>query len=642
MNSHFKIPDTLAFNLEPIKIDEPSSENVLGYYLTSTATIHVEDTPDKPTKKLVDDELNKIAKHLINTNNPQLTISIHGYANRKSDSIERSNKIYKYATQNQNISQSKNVFIRYRWPAQNLIKDDPDLDNPKGNSLGNKVKFAFEALPTLLLGILICTLVLGIVTVALLFFQPTQANLIVTFSSIVLFSGLFGFWLTKLGDASRVLPIIPNGVILVFSAVLIGVIATHQVFLPISSNSLLLMMTVFYVLFLGMILALIALKLVTYPGDRYRATNYAVIDLVEFIKQIERAVIKELCIQAKIPDEECSKIRKIEDLEDKSIKINRIRLSFINHSLGCEVVTQTIRILSDVFDPDLRNEGEPSSNIGSVFSLGRIVLVAPDIPLESILSSRSNFLKSALRRCEEAYVFSNEADLALRLASTAANYFSFPSKTRFRGYKLGNITVRHFVAQDDSRQYKLDKDRNYGILKSENDVDKQPHKNLEIRASNIEHRTIDELLKIEEEKTTLKEETAIANLLTYFDCTDYVDFKGNPVEPNLKDKKAKGILSHALRKSALNLWFDYIVVSIAFFTGIPRRIDVHGGYFQCKFSQQLIYNLAFLGYKESLNSCFNDSTEAFSQACRDQGIQVLLASKPLPNAPIGESPSQYR
>lgn len=150
MNSHFKIPDTLAFNLEPIKIDEPSSENVLGYYLTSTATIHVEDTPDKPTKKLVDDELNKIAKHLINTNNPQLTISIHGYANRKSDSIERSNKIYKYATQNQNISQSKNVFIGYRWPAQNLIKDDPDLDNPKGNSLGNKVKFAFEALPTLL------------------------------------------------------------------------------------------------------------------------------------------------------------------------------------------------------------------------------------------------------------------------------------------------------------------------------------------------------------------------------------------------------------------------------------------------------------------------------------------------------------
>jgi hypothetical protein len=33
MNPHPKISDTLAFNLEPIRIDEPSSENVLGYYL---------------------------------------------------------------------------------------------------------------------------------------------------------------------------------------------------------------------------------------------------------------------------------------------------------------------------------------------------------------------------------------------------------------------------------------------------------------------------------------------------------------------------------------------------------------------------------------------------------------------------------
>jgi rRNA-processing protein FCF1 len=40
-----------------------------------------------------------------------------------------------------------------------------------------------------------------------------------------------------------------------------------------------------------------------------------------------------------------------------------------------------------------------------------------------------------------------------------------------------------------------------------------------------------ELLKIkEEEETKLKEETAIADLLTYFDCTDYVDFEGNPVD----------------------------------------------------------------------------------------------------------------
>ncbi|PSB04597.1 hypothetical protein [Merismopedia glauca] len=112
MNPNPKIPDTLAFNLE--RINETSSENVLGYYLTSTATIHVEDTHDEPSKIFVDDDLNKIAKHLINTDNPQLTISIHGYANKKSDSVERSNKICRYASKNDNISRSSNVFIGYR------------------------------------------------------------------------------------------------------------------------------------------------------------------------------------------------------------------------------------------------------------------------------------------------------------------------------------------------------------------------------------------------------------------------------------------------------------------------------------------------------------------------------------------------
>jgi hypothetical protein len=632
INPNVKIPDTLAFNIEAI---EETSNNILGYYLTSTATIHVEDNPDEPTKESVDEELKKIAKHLVNTDNPQLTISIHGYANKKSDSIGRTQKIYKYANQNPYISESKNVFIGYRWPSQNIIKDDPDINNPQGNSLGNKIKFALEALPTLLLGILISSLGLGIVTVALLLFTPTKASGILTFGAILLISTSISFLLTKLGNASRVLPIVPNGVILLLSAILIGAIATHVISFPINSNSLLVWLTVVYLLFLGIVLALIALKLVTYPGDRFRATNYAVIDLVEFIKQVERAVVKELCNQAKVPDEDCDKVRNIEDVEDESIKKNRIRLSFINHSLGCEVVTQTIRILSDVFDPNLRNEGEPSTNIGSVFSLGRIILVAPDIPLESILSSRSNFLKSALRRCEEAYVFSNEADLALRLASTAANYFSFPSRSRFRGYKLGNVTVKHFVNQDDARNYQLNKNEDYGILKSETDPDRQPYKNLEIRASNIEHRSIEELLEV-------KEETAIADFLTYFDCTDYVDFTGDPIEVDSTNQNPKGIVSHAVGKSALNLWLDYIKISTAFFIGIPRRIDVHGGYFEGKFSQQLIYNLAFLGYKQSLNSYFNDSTDAFSQVCRSKKIQVLLASKPLPNAPTGASPSEYR
>ena len=52
----------------------------------------------------------------------------------------------------------------------------------------------------------------------------------------------------------------------------------------------------------------------------------------------------------------------------------------------------------------------PSNAIGNVFSLRRLVLVAPDIPAETLLSSRGNFLASALSRFDEAYLFSNEGD----------------------------------------------------------------------------------------------------------------------------------------------------------------------------------------------------------------------------------------
>ncbi|MBW4620895.1 MAG: hypothetical protein KME17_16250 [Cyanosarcina radialis HA8281-LM2] len=99
-NPNSKIQDTPAFDLEQIKIDESSSGNVLGYYLTSTATIHVEEPHEEPNKELLDNEINKIAKHLIDTQNPQLTIYIHGYANTKNNSRDRSKIIYKYAAIN--------------------------------------------------------------------------------------------------------------------------------------------------------------------------------------------------------------------------------------------------------------------------------------------------------------------------------------------------------------------------------------------------------------------------------------------------------------------------------------------------------------------------------------------------------------
>lgn len=643
MISKTQISDSIAFDITPI--DKDLSKKVLGYYLVSTATIHVEDTPRKPNKSSVETKIKEIAKYLINSDNPQLTIAIHGYANKESDAQDRYKKIYKYAT---DICTSNNVFIGYRWPAESPSKDDPEPGKSKHNSFFDKIKFALQALPTLLLGILISTLVLGIITVFLLLVKSTVSNLAVTFLSIFLLSALLSFLLSSVGEANRFLPPIPNGLILVFFASLIGAIATRTLAIPINPDSLLVLLAVLFVLFFGVVLALIALRLSTYPGDRYRAGNYGVIDLVEFIRQIDQALIETACKQAGIPKAQWSDIRKI---EDERINKSRVRLSFISHSLGCEVVTQTIRILSDVFEPSSigTSEGnltgkDPSSKIGRVFSLGRLVLVAPDIPVESILSGRANFLRSSLRRCEEAYVFSNEADLALRLASTAANYFSFPARTRFRGYKLGNVTAKHFIDKFDRRNRRLKDDEKYGIINLNKGEDNQPHKNIEVRASNLEHRRLDELLQSEKEESEkqIVEEEAVADFFTYFDCTDYVDFEGEPTKSVPPNGTPKGVVSHAPRRAALNLWWDYIILCFAYFFSIPRHINVHGGYFEGKFSQRLIYGIAFLGFKGFLRENCNGLLNNLSETCQEKGIRVVLASKALPKAPSGDSPCYYR
>ncbi|MEQ8962078.1 MAG: alpha/beta hydrolase, partial [Coleofasciculus sp. C2-GNP5-27] len=178
--------------------------------------------------------------------------------------------------------------------------------------------------------------------------------------------------------------------------------------------------------------------------------NYGVVDLVELIRQIDQAVIER---------------RQSEDI--------RIKLNFLGHSMGCFVVTNVVRILSDVFDTESINK-QPSNYIGRGFSLGRLILVAPDISIDSIMPVRSNFLRSALRRCEEAYLFSNEGDLALRLASTAVNYISFPAKTRFRGYRLGNLTVQRFADQYDYRNQRLT-EKDYGIVNNKNGQIESPY-----------------------------------------------------------------------------------------------------------------------------------------------------------------------
>lgn len=423
---------------------------------------------------------------------------------------------------------------------------------------------------------------------------------------------------TKLGDAINALPILLTGMI--GGSFVLSVITIFLLSKTVGLSALLLPILIVSVLTFAIVLTLILLRLSTYFRDNYRATNYGVLDLVELIRQLDRAVSEKL------------------DLKEPLSKERRIKLSFIGHSMGCFIVTNTIRILSDVFDTSSIAQNPPSE-IGRVFSLGRLVLVAPDIPAESIMPRRANFLRSSLRRCEEAYVFSNEGDLALRLASTTANYFSFPARKRSSGYRLGNVTVKHFQNEHDHANQSLREDA-YGIINLKGGMLEPPFKCLEVRASDREHQSLEELRdgKVQTETIPGAEGDVIANVFTYFDCTDYVDLQDD-LKPSEVADQPRGVVSFALRKAALNL-LDYASLNFSYFKQSLGfgGVNVHGGYFNGQWSQQMIYGLAFLGFRDFLLSL--PQAEPSSQGspeemktrlynlatqCQQKGIQVVLA-----------------
>ncbi|HEY9664084.1 MAG TPA: hypothetical protein V6C65_37005, partial [Allocoleopsis sp.] len=404
----------------------------------------------------------------------------------------------------------------------------------------------------------------------------------------------------------------------------------------------------------SIIFSLVILRVIVYFRDNYRANNFAVPDLVEFIRKLDAAL-----------QEEFSQIH-----PQKEIKVN---LSFIGHSMGGFVATNAIRILSDVFYQDKveQEQGQgrrgrlssptdqlfkpPSSIIGQVFCLKRLVLASPDIPVLTILTGRANFLAASLRRFDEAYLFSNEGDLALRLASTAANYFSFPAKTRSSGYRLGNVTV--------------EPNKGYGIVNLSNLKDFCPQ-NGEIQFRLISPAlkslfvsNIDGVARKDGSAITSLEDFAkrypnyknnhlsIADLFTYFDCTDYIEIadKNDPLFKEFYDeneKYRKFITSkrlkevEALSQKAIEVPRKVVgVLSRAKGAGSrskPRSLtlldyaqlirdyrkgrDVHGGYFAAPFSQKLIYQLAFMGFHEFLTSSYDSNRsnplQQFDQNCK--------------------------
>jgi hypothetical protein len=403
--------------------------------------------------------------------------------------------------------------------------------------------------------------------------------------------------LSVLGSSYEAMPLFIQGLLIGAVVVLLAHIAGALFFLPS-------FLTAFALALIGVIFTLVALRAIVYFRDVYRATNYAVPDLVEIIRQI---------------DAEAARVVAAED-DAKRARRKRISLSFIGHSMGGFIVTSAIRVLSDVFDPEVitttlsgasrregpaadRREGEAavSGKIGNVFTLMRFVLASPDIPGETLLADRANFLSSSLHRFREAYLFSNEGDEVLRMVSTAANYFSFPTKKRTYGYRLGNaeILAKEFGAIESHAV--LDRlrlgDETLGELAGQ--TRRRPHANMRRRL----------------------QPAGVAEAFTYFDCTDYVE--GTPPKGllttalNCKAGDAKARISYAR-----HIWLLFLWSPLA-----PRflRVDVHGGYFKGALTQQLIYRLACLGY-ENASNCYGGDASMLDR-CKQQQIRVLVSNR---------------
>ncbi|HUI98033.1 MAG TPA: hypothetical protein VLX44_19910 [Xanthobacteraceae bacterium] len=348
-----------------------------------------------------------------------------------------------------------------------------------------------------------------------------------------------------------------------------------------------------------------------YFRDTYRATQYGVPDLVEIIRQIDTRIMT-ITAERKLPE-------------------RVVKLAFLGHSMGGYVVTSTIRILSDVFEPhSLRsslNEGvvasratkanderdhltfviregeeEAGGDIGNVFELTRLVLVSPDIPAEALISNRANFLEASLRRVREAYLFSNGEDEVLRQVSTLANSFSFPNRDWKYGFRLGNVEV---VAKNETVTYRTDQPGPTGYL---NDL-------------RVGYHTLGKLYA----DLRLDKQNALPLVFSYFDCTDYVE--GGRRILSLVDRGTGA--SNRLKTVSP---FRHILLLLNYLRGQPP--DVHGGYFDldAATSKRLIYRLLCIGF-DATTKTFAGIT-GMADACNRRGIEVLLSPYVGTGAPL--------
>lgn len=330
-------------------------------------------------------------------------------------------------------------------------------------------------------------------------------------------------------------------------------------------------------LLLGISCALLLLRMVTYFRDRERAASAAVYDGVELVRWLHEILLQE--ITTAVPQiHEVGQLREL--IRGNPTKVE-VELSLLAHSMGCFVATQLVRTLSDVFDPlaiqrwiKLGREGpfskiDPAQvasdqpvngSIGEIFRLGQLVLVAPDIPVWSLTNGRSNPLQSCLRRFQDVSLFTNDADVVLRLLSTLANFFVFPSSTREGGYRLGNV-----VPLDSGRLSWGRQALTYG----------------DIGLYGMRGRRLNSPISLTDPPFCASK--GLARQLNLIDCTDYDDLPLSTAGKSGPRLASPGPAWRPLR---------YLRTLVAC---LRRRLDPHGGYFQGAFCLDLMFQLLLSG-----------------------------------------------
>lgn len=359
----------------------------------------------------------------------------------------------------------------------------------------------------------------------------------------------------------------------------------------------------------ALIVTAVFLRLIAYFRDHFRAETYGVPDLVEIIRKIDAEIVR------------LDHGRKREG--------DRVQLSFIGHSMGGFVVTDAIRVLTNLFDdaaprPDIddgvinakteqqsaeRGSRRPRARpwIGNVFTLKRFVLVSPDIPAEALLSNRANFLQASLLRFDEAFLFSNEGDEILRQISTIANYFIFPTRTSSHGFRLGNVEILS---------------EGYGVI--------TPGPGGFLKILRIGFRTLqqlyDELKRVRPEAV----QNVLPEVFSYFDCTDYRDREYLAKQRRWGPERA--LLTYALRTKRHNPakglnFLQHMTVLAAY-----PKLNCHGGYFQGDLSQELMYRLACLGYRGTIAAY--GGLDTLSARCDQKQIRVVVSPELTTQPPL--------